>query len=501
MDLADYRNDPVGFLKAHFYVEDEEGAWAPIVLVPLQERLLAYLFKKDWRGRYPCGTAILGMIKKSGKSTLAAGIALYVAASTRPGALVQVTASSEEQAESRVFAMCAGAVEHNPALKRVCKVLKGEIRFPGGSVIKALPTNWRAAAGQSADLNIVDELWASDARELYQELRPPPNRPNALRIVVSHAGFEGGILHELFERGMTGKAIKAFADIGGLEVRRYGKFLLWWDTQPRLPYQTREWLAEEKRDLPPDVYARQIENRFTSEWESAFDPAWISGAIDKAHGPYALGYPIPEKALIVIGVDIGVTQDCSALVSLAYDDEARRYALLSHEIWDPGKLGRLKLEDTVVAAMWRLLQTLPHVDGIYFDRYEGYALQERLESEDYHAVILEPGQQRQAVEMLRMAMSEGLVSLYHHQAEPLLQHLRNAVLRKDGSLGKGAAHAKIDAAVALAAALWGAHDALRFGPRDGPAKFSFSSTSDLASRIAGALARAPMGRAATLPRE
>lgn len=101
-----------------------EGEWAgqPFRLMRWQKRLLVELFELEWRavrGRWRWirryRRALVGLPRKSGKSELAAALALYLAfADEEPTAKVYCAASSEKQADI-VFSKCKTMVGYEAA--------------------------------------------------------------------------------------------------------------------------------------------------------------------------------------------------------------------------------------------------------------------------------------------------------------------------------------------------------------------------------------------------
>src|SRR3972149_5332342 len=147
-----------------------EGEWAgeSFSLLPWQrDEIIRPLF--GWKRRD--GTrkfryAYIEIPRKNGKSTLAAGIALYLLfADEEPGAKVFSAAAEREQA-AIVFETAKAMVEESPKLLAVCDVFKRSI---------VVPATWSAHPPRSAAVNSkagpraaffgFDELHAQPDRE------------------------------------------------------------------------------------------------------------------------------------------------------------------------------------------------------------------------------------------------------------------------------------------------------------------------------------------------
>ena len=168
----------------------------PFELLPAEKLFISYAFQVDSNGRLKHRDWIYGTPKKGGKSGF--------------GALLQLTvillfggrfaegyciANDLEQAQGRVFQMCQRIVEATPWLKAEANITQRAISFPAsGSTIVPLASDYGSAAGAHPVISVVDEPWAVTTERgyrLYDELIPVPTRPFSVRLMVTHAGFEG----------------------------------------------------------------------------------------------------------------------------------------------------------------------------------------------------------------------------------------------------------------------------------------------------------------------
>ncbi len=173
-------------------------------------------FLADWLGLcFPAGVPAERNIldsrsKKQGKSALAGAVALYMAARKRYSE-VEIAAADRDQAKDRVFRSVRFAVENGPAWRNA-KVYKDVIELDQGSIITAIPFDWRGASGGNYSAVIFDELHtytSEQHRRLYDELIIPPTQPEGVRWIASYAGFLGEsiLLKEIWDKALTGKRI------------------------------------------------------------------------------------------------------------------------------------------------------------------------------------------------------------------------------------------------------------------------------------------------------
>jgi phage terminase large subunit-like protein len=98
--------------------------------------------------------------KKSGKTALAAMIAIYTAVVLGgPYAEVYCLANDYEQAASRVFQAAARIIETSPLLAGSAKITANKIEFTStGSFIQSCASDYSGFAGANPSLTICDAL-------------------------------------------------------------------------------------------------------------------------------------------------------------------------------------------------------------------------------------------------------------------------------------------------------------------------------------------------------
>ena len=172
-----------------------KGEWAghPFELEPWQrEEVIRPLFgwkRADGARRYRI--AYIEIPRKNGKSTLAAGIALFLLfADGEPGAEVYSAAADREQA-GIVFNLGKSMVESSPVLARRAEPYKRSIVCPEtGSSYKVLSADAYTKHGLNASGVVVDELHAQPNRDLVDVLITSTGaRRQPLIVFLTTAGY------------------------------------------------------------------------------------------------------------------------------------------------------------------------------------------------------------------------------------------------------------------------------------------------------------------------
>ena len=220
-NLARYRSDPTAFID-QFIPKNEKGR--PWTLSAYQRRVLRVAFRFGIDGRLPLRLLLWSEPKKSGKTFLAACLGIWWAF-TRPQTEVIVAANDLEQSLGRVFKTMTALCRVNPQLATSTTLRASDIFVSNGTVITAIASEYRGAAGARHSLAVFDELWgygSENAQRLYEELTPPPTEPSAWVLVVTYAGFAGEskLLETLYQRGLGGQHLDEGLEVYGAEETR-----------------------------------------------------------------------------------------------------------------------------------------------------------------------------------------------------------------------------------------------------------------------------------------
>ena len=178
------------------FLKHDKGQWSgkPFDLTDWQISVVGNLFgwiRPDGTRRYR--SALIELPRKTGKSHLCAGLALYsLIADGEAGAEVYTAAADRDQA-SIVFGIAKRFVEADEYLSKHCRVYRSAIVVEEtGSTMRALSSDSRTAHGLNASTIICDEIhvWTKpDARDLYEALVTSQGaRKSPLNISITTAG-------------------------------------------------------------------------------------------------------------------------------------------------------------------------------------------------------------------------------------------------------------------------------------------------------------------------
>jgi phage terminase large subunit-like protein len=186
---AQHATDFFGFLK------HSKGEWAgqPFALQPWQTFLVASLFgwkRNDGLRRFR--TAYNEVARKSGKSTLAAGIGLHLFfADGEPGAEVYTAATKRDQARI-THGEATRMVQASPVLRRRIGVVRDNLHVVStASKFEPLGADADFMDGLNVHGAIIDELHAHRTREVWDVLETATGaRRQPLLFAITTAGFD-----------------------------------------------------------------------------------------------------------------------------------------------------------------------------------------------------------------------------------------------------------------------------------------------------------------------
>ena len=357
-------DEKAGFILPRVW-DPEKGALVfdptPMKLFPHQRKIFDHVLKIDPNtGKFPYRTVIYSCPKKSGKTALGAAIGAWYADESYPGTEIYVLANDREQAQGRMMKAIQFDAERknkllfesgfeddeNPLSRQsVAEINKWDIKFSNGTFIQTLSSHYTSAAGGQQALTLWDELWGyqtEKTQRLWEEMTLIPTEQLGLRVVVTYAGFEGEshLLWELYRSTVIEgiRLKKTFPDLP-CYTNRLGTMFVYWDHEPRMPWQTADYYEAEMAELRPVQYRRLHLNEWGNA-EDEFIPIELWDNATELEAPLiytpdadARNYPIS------IGVDVGVKRDTSAVVGVwsHRKDNNIELGLAFHRIWIPGK--------------------------------------------------------------------------------------------------------------------------------------------------------------------
>ena len=395
-----------------------KGDWAgkPFELLDWQRDDVVYpLF--GWKrpdGSRRFRRAYIELAKKNGKSTLAAGIGLYMlVADGEQGAEVYSAATDQKQA-SIVHGEAINMVDASPELSSRLTINRTTktIAFPATkSVYRALSSGHRSQEGLNAHAIVIDELHAWYGRELWDALKYAfRSRRQGLQFVITTAGddmlsvcreqhdYAAGVINGTIPDERFFGCIRA-ADV----LDDWTEPAVWRKANPSLGITIREdEFAADVAEAQKSPTTQAAFKRYSlNVWATATNP-WL-----RIEDWLACEEPYTEEDLAghecFAGLDLASTTDMSALVLLFPDADrcrllpyfwlpedaaADRDAPEEYCVW--ARNGQLRTtpgnvcDYDVVERDVGLLSTRFKIRELAYDPYNAESLTQRLESN--HAI-------------------------------------------------------------------------------------------------------------------
>lgn len=313
--------DPVEWLHSNFWIPELYG---PIRLYPYQQAVLREAYRTDDKGNFVYKYVVWSDIKKSGKSTIAAAVALHRSQFLKWGA-IKIVANDLSQARGRVAYYFDRALQLSPFF------MKGDNYRTRGNTwlfnetntsVEALPIDPTGEAGGGDDLIIWSELWGASSKAqqlMWVEMAPSPLKTNSQVWVETYAGHigEAPILEELYERGQAGQRLDLSTDdvdLSWLDVFKNKDMLVMWNTERgHLPWQTKEYYESEATRIIPSEFDRIHGNLWTSSTSQFVAAEWW----DSCQGEMI---EFRKRKPMILGVDAGISSDNFAVVGLSRQD-------------------------------------------------------------------------------------------------------------------------------------------------------------------------------------
>ena len=447
--LVRWRANPVSFIQQVLH-NPESGK--PFELLGAELVFLQHAFKLDENGKLLYNEWLYSCPKKSGKTTFAAIIVITVVLLYGGSHAEAICcANAFEQSIARVYHMIRCIIECSPLLRGEARITQNKITIAGATII-AIPSDYASAAGSNQNIAVFDELWAFSTeglRRLFDELTPPPTRRYAIRLIVTYAGFSGEsvLLEEIYKRGM------ALPEIAP-DLRGGDGLLMFWSHTPVAPWQTPEWIEQQRKTQRPSAFARQILNEFASSGSAFVDlSAW-----DACVQPSLTPIMHNRQIHVWVGVDASTKRDGTALVAVTFDKKTKCVRLIAHHVFTPTPGDPIDFEATVERLILDWSKRY-RVRKILFDPFQMVAVAQRLakahiQIEEYAQTV--PNLTAVTSNLFDLIQSRQLV-LY---PDPNMRLAMSRTIIVESSRGwridKLKQHHKIDVIVALAMAAFAA---------------------------------------------
>ena len=195
---------PIEFIER--FCKHSKGQWAgkPIELELFQKAYISALFgfvdKETGHRRFTESMFYVG--RKNGKSTMLAGIALYMLIADKEGGSEVYSIASKRDQANILFDEAHNMVKQSPYLSKHVRKRKSDLYFAHTfSKFMALGKNSNSLDGLNAHLTVIDELHSIQDRNLYEVMKQSQSaRQEPLLIMITTAGaIRGTIFDEMYE--------------------------------------------------------------------------------------------------------------------------------------------------------------------------------------------------------------------------------------------------------------------------------------------------------------
>ena len=363
-ELAEvYSHDIIRFLEDQYVVTPSKRL---IVLEEWQKdmilRPLFYDLRPDGGRKY--NLALVGMPKKNGKSTLAAGIGLWFTIAGDEFGEIIIAANDLDQASLVIYTKIKQAIQLNPQLSSSAKIYKDRIEVRStGTTCRPIAHQYQTAAGANPTLVLFDELWGFPSREFYDELTTSPARKDPLNLVVTYAGYDtDSLLYELYDKGVKHEDPDMF-------------FI--WLNDNLASWVTEDYLVKQQRRMPQNVYMRFHENKWAPAGTSFVTQDDIA-MIHSVPWRMQLSASAERSFYYVVACDLGLSDDRTARAVAHYDPVDQRVYIDNLKVWEGTKTEHVSIADvetdlmqtanlfktkTLVIDPWQMEATIQKLKG------------------------------------------------------------------------------------------------------------------------------------------
>ena len=437
-------NSPARFISEQMHIPELRG---PIELHPEQAAVIdAMAVRED--GRFKYSTWLFSMPKKSAKTFIGAGVALWQAWRVENGELY-IIGNDLKQADNRMAQAMRYCVDHNEKMRRRVRVTSSKytIKLDNGTRIESIPVDPRGEAGMNPTGLFWTETWGAKghaAELLWSEATLSPTRAGeSFKFVESYAGYreESMILWRLYD-AIVNNGVE-HPEIAP-ELYTNGQSIGYWCTRRYLPWQQDQaYYAQQALEKTPEEFNRQHNNQWASATE-AFIPIewWDACGIE----PYA---SIQGDEPVIVSADAGVISDCFAVTVCTRRDEKAQVHYATK--WQPH--GKALDYRPIEAEIRRLINTY-NVIEVTYDNYQLHDMMTRIAVDEVANVRAFNQATPRAIADKRLYDMIRDKRIQHQNIFPdLKQHIANANRKPDDDnklrIVKRDDNAKIDLAVAL----------------------------------------------------
>ena len=336
----------------------------PIVLRPWQKELLNHIFAVRDDGRFKHRTALVGMPRKSGKSALSSGIALWSLFLGENGGEVYSCAADRDQARI-VFGDAKKMIEAEPELMSQAKLYRDAIEIPStGSVYRVLSSEAFTKEGLSPTLVVYDELHAAPNRELFDVMTLGMGaRREPLLLAITTAGVktdntgQDSVAYSLYQYGQK---------VARGEVDDPSFFMSWWESPTESNHRDPEvWKLANPAfgDLNSvEDFESAVKRTPEAEFRTKRTNAWVSSQTawlpNNAWESRVIKKEIDKDVPVILGFDGSFSGDASVIVGVTIEEVPHVFLV---EAWekqpedtDDWRVDSLEVENSIIEACSRM---------------------------------------------------------------------------------------------------------------------------------------------------
>ena len=437
LSISEYQNDIIQFTEKEIYLPEKTSKL--IELEAWEREIFTDCFYKN-RPRL----ILVSLAKKNGKSTFSAMVLNWFLITQETGE-IYICSNSKDQSNFITYRKIVSMIRKNPELDNVCRIYTDVIEnIKTGSILRCLSSSYRSSAGLNCLLICIDELASFDTDSLkffFEEMQLSPIYKNPLILVTSTAGrSEEGLLWDLIKESKKGNTSESYFYIKQGEEANPSSFV----TQKYLDSQ------EHKPGMRPNLFKRLHKNLWISEEEN-----FITDEDYRACINYKLKRRPNIKIPIWVGLDVGCVSDYTAVCGVGKIDN--KIFSVDHKVYIPTKTEEFQFDD--VKRYLVELSKIYDIRGVYFDPWQAKSLAQDLRKENINMVELPPSQENCIAFsqcLLNLIKSQGIDFYKSEEIRLSLLHCRVFYTGRGWRIVKKSGTKKIDLAIALAMACYGA---------------------------------------------
>ena len=441
------------------------SAGQPILLRPWQERLLEDILVLDENGLFKVRTALIGVARKNGKSSLVTGLGLWFLINGDDGGEVYSCAAEKEQARI-TFGDARKIIEREPELAAMCNIYRDVIEVPStGSIWRVLSAEAYSKEGLNSSVTIMDECHALPNRELWDVMQlSMASRKQPIMLGTTTCGVktdstgQDSIAYQLYQYGRK---------VASGEIEDESFYMAWWEANADADHRSEDtWIAanpgygdlNSKADFESMVKRTpeaEFRTKRCNQWVSSQNTWLPAGVWDSLQEDV----PIPDDVEVVLGVDGSFSGDTTAIVAVSvpktHEDKPHVWLVQAWEKQpddlDDWRVDTLEVEQTLID----FAQKHRNLREIAFDPFRWQRTMAVLQDLGLPVVEYNSTSARRMIPSTQKVFDSVTEGTLTHDGNPLLaRHIDNCVLKIDNMGARIVKESrnsprKIDAAVAF----------------------------------------------------